>query len=156
VVTEEATGPEAVPATLELRPRAIEAGPLTNVLNLDEMLAADDVEYVTVEIPEWGGVVRLGSINADAMLDYAEQNNAPGGARSSTIRLIMLSMVDAAGVRLVPKEDLARRFAAFAKKDVRVMNKLLDATLKLNGIRQQPALVKNDLSEVSPVASLTV
>jgi hypothetical protein len=125
------------------------------ILSIQEMLDADDVEYVVVPVPEWGGSVRFGSIDAGSMLEFVERNAAPGGNKDSMIRLIVQCLVDADGVR-VPDDEIEAKIALFKKKDVRVINRLAEAALTLNGGKVAPVIVKNALSEADSDASRTI
>ena len=43
------------------------------VLTVEEMMAADDIEYAEVEA--FDGVVRIGSIDAGSMIEFVAPNN---------------------------------------------------------------------------------
>jgi hypothetical protein len=123
-------------------------------LSIDDMLDAADIQYVTVPVPEWGGEVRLGSISAGDMLDEIEATQAKGD-RESTIRLVVRSVVDADGAR-IPPESVEAFVAKFKKKDIRVMNRLAEAALKLNGVPTRLDAKNGSgetISVVSPIVS---
>ncbi len=130
------------------------------LLTIDEMLAAEDVSYVTVPVPEWSsngvsGSVRFGSIDAGTMIEFAEFSSSPDGDQNATIRLIIQSLVDADGKRLVQKEHVVNYIPLFMKKGVRVMNRLLDAVMALNDIKIGRVQIKNALSEAAIGSSPT-
>jgi hypothetical protein len=108
------------------------------VLSIDEILAADDVSYMTVQA--WGGSVRLGSLDAGTMLDFIEANDGPA-KRTAGIRLVIKSLVDAQGNR-IGKMDMME---AFKKKNSRIFNQLVEAILILNGLGKDGVDVSSQL-----------
>lgn len=99
-------------------------------LSIDEMLAADDVEFA--EAQAWGGVVRFGTLNAEAMIDFVSQNEGPA-KRNAGIRLLVDSLVDANGNRIGKKAHIE----FFKKKSAAVINRLCEIILELNGMKDK-------------------
>lgn len=97
------------------------------ILSVDEMLAAEDIEYVNVEA--FGGLVRLGSIDAGKMIEFAESNEGPA-KRTAGLRLIIDSLVDAENKRIGDPKTLER----WKRRSQKTCNKLVAAVLKLNGL----------------------
>jgi hypothetical protein len=97
------------------------------ILSFEEMMAADDIEYVEVEA--FGGIVRLGSIDAGDMIEFVETNEGPG-KRTAGLRMIIKSLVDAEGKRIGKDEHLQQ----WMKRSQKTCNKLVDEILKLNGL----------------------
>lgn len=126
-----------------------------STLSIDQMLEAEDVQYVIVPVPEWKGKVRLASVSAAVMMDFVEANQDKMKAKDANVRLIVQSIVDDDGVRLADEVQLDFLIARFKKKDVRVMNRLMDAVMALNEIKITKAEVKNVLSEVPGDATPT-
>lgn len=112
-------------------------------LSLDEMLDANDIQFIEVDTPEWGGTVRLGSLTAGEMLTFIETSEGPAKANAG-LRLIVRSLVDAEGNRLGTDKHLE----AFKKKDAKVVNRLVKAILTLNGMDAKTQVAeKNESSE---------
>lgn len=119
------------------------------ILSVDEMLAAEDVEYANV--PSWKvkdpktgeliqGYVRIASLNAEDLIEWREANEGPA-KRTMGIRLLVASLVDEKGVRI----GNAKHFEAFKKKSNAVMEKILAEIIKLNGMTQKAeTTAKND------------
>lgn len=101
--------------------------PQQRILSVEEMLAAPDVQYDT--IPAWGGVVRIGSLTAGEMIEFAEANEGPA-KRTAGIRLIVRSLVDKDGNRI----GTDKHIEAFKAKNAVETNKVVEAILKLNGL----------------------
>lgn len=140
-----------------------EQKPNGHILSLEEMLEAENVDYVTVPVPEWKGSVRFASVSAGTMMEFVEHGKTPSGNKNSNIWLIVRSLVDEKGERLVKgatEQELdaatSQHIEKFKKKDVRIMNRLMDAVLKLNDITVTKAEVKNVLSEAAGATLPTV
>lgn len=126
------------------------------VLSIDQMLESDDVRFVEVEVPEWNGSVRLASVSAAAMMEFVEANQDKQKAKDANVRVIVQSIVDKEGVRLVSPEQIDALIQRFKQKDVRVMNRLMDAVMQLNDITVTKAEIKNVLGEASGGDSPTI
>jgi hypothetical protein len=124
-------------------------------LSITAMLDAEDIQYVVVSVPEWGGEVRLGSVSAGDMIDELEVASIKGN-REAMVRLVVRSLVNEDGSR-VPVDQVEDLVTKFRKKDIRVMNRLAEAALKLNSVPLDREDSKNVSGEtasvVSPIAS---
>jgi hypothetical protein len=121
-----------------------------HLLSFDDILEVDDVTYVEVEVPEWKGKVRFGSLSAADVLDFVEAPEQQ--KKTSGLRLINKSLVDRTGRRIGDDKKLNQ----LAKKDHRVINRLIEEILKLNGLdKKADTSQKNDLGEVPQGASPT-
>ncbi len=103
------------------------------VLSVDEMLAAEDVKYA--EIEAWGGLVRIGSLTAEEMIEFVESNENAEAKRLAGLRMIVRSLVDPQGARIGTEAHVK----AFAKKDAGETSKLVTEILKLNGLDKKAA-----------------
>ena len=119
------------------------------VLSVAEMLEADDIEYV--QVPAWGGVVRLATIDAETGSRWADtQEKDP---KNAGLIILVASMVDAEGTRIGTIEHVA----AFQRKGVATLNRLVTKALTLNGVGPGAvAAAKNDSGEASGAASPSV
>lgn len=120
----------------------------TEYLSLDEILQADDTEYVDVEMPEWKrgdgsiGKVRLRTLTNTELVEYTESmaKNAEAKRRGN-IELIVRSAIRPDGSALFSKEGAA----ALQEKSAKAFNRLAKAALKLNGVTDDEAKqAKND------------
>lgn len=106
------------------------------ILTRDAILAAEDREYVVVDVPEWGGSVRLRSITVrerdryEASLLEQKGKDRKVNLDNARAKLIILCAVDEEGRRLFTDADLA----ALARKSAKPMDRLYDACRKLCGI----------------------
>lgn len=127
------------------------------VLSLDDLDKIEDVRYDHVTVPHWSkpgqaATIRIGSLNADDMIEFVESNEGPA-RRTASLRLIIKSIVDEKGVRTGRPEHLK----TLRGKDASMCNKVVEAILLLNGIgaKAQEAS-KNGSGEVVSGASPTV
>ena len=115
------------------------------ILNVEEMMAADDIEYAEVEA--FGGLVRIGSIDAGDMIEFVESNEGPA-KRTAGLRMIIKSLVDVEGTRIGKPEDLQR----WMRRSQRTCNNLVDAILKLNGLDKATKAAAGNASSEAPAS----
>jgi len=106
------------------------------LLGREEILAADDRKYETVECPEWGGEVRLKSISGTQRDAYEQSliqtngNDRKMNLRNARVKLIVLCAVDAEGRALFSAEDVS----ALGRRNAAPIDRLFDACKKLAGM----------------------
>lgn len=102
------------------------------MLNRDAILQAQDLAYEDVEVPEWGGTVRIGSMTG-AQRDAWEQSLVPQSRGDSVdisnirARLVAVCAVDEKGVRLFTDADavaLGKKSAAALERCAKVAQRL--------------------------------
>lgn len=74
-------------------------------LSAADILAADDFDYLEVEIPQWGGVLRMRSMTAAEVHKFNKAMEEPDGRESSIARAIFFSAVDADGNRMFTEDN---------------------------------------------------
>lgn len=102
-------------------------GPAKVFESAHDLLAAEDVEYVVVS--GWNGQIRLQSLTAGDMIEWSEANEGEA-KRTAGLRLIVKSVVDSKGVLILTDTHIA----TLRKKSHRVMETIVKAILKLNGM----------------------
>jgi hypothetical protein len=117
----------------------------SKILSMDEYLEADDVEYVTVPLPDGKGSLRFGSLDAGSMLDFIDSNDGPA-KRTAGLRLIIQSLVDDKGVRIGSDKHLN----GLKKKNAAFTNRLVGEILKLNGMGEAAKKVLGNASSEAP------
>ncbi len=110
------------------------------ILSIDEMLGAEDVEYAV--IPTWKvknakgemvqGYSRIGSLDAESIIEWRDENEGPA-KKTMGIRLLVKSLVDKDGARI----GTPKHYEAFKKKSNAVMERILGEIVKLNGMTVQ-------------------
>ena len=104
------------------------------ILNREAILAARDVQTIDVEVPEWGGSVRLASFSAATRLKLAEKigkntDPSPAEALDWGMTLLSLCIVDESGKPMFSADQLD----ALSEKASPVLDRLIHAARKLNG-----------------------
>lgn len=109
------------------------------VLGRDGILGADDLTTDDVEVPEWGGVVRIKMLTAnqkdswEASVFDKNGNRTPTSLTGLRARLAALSIVDHHGVRVFTDKDVPR----LGQKSSAALERVFDAARKLNGINEE-------------------
>jgi hypothetical protein len=122
-------------------------------LDLAQLLTLDDTVYEDVDVPEWGGVVRLGSMTADMVLDWIEGNEGPQ-KKIAGLRILAGSLIGNDGQRMGVGPQEEALIQGLKKRNAEVVSRLTRRAMKLNGIgAEAEAERKNALSGVTTVAS---
>ena len=108
-------------------------------LSKEQILAADDLQYRDVHVPEWGGIVRLREMTGAEREDFENAVVAAQKAdgRVENLRATMLSMciVDAAGNRLFTADDVA----ALGRKSGVALIRVFTEAQKLSALTAEEA-----------------
>jgi hypothetical protein len=109
------------------------------ILKKDDILNAQDLPFKDVEVPQWGGTVRIRALNS-AERDAFEQsitqfrgNDVDFKMSNIRAKLVALTAVDENGNKLFTLADAEK----LGKKSAVVMDKLFQAAQELSGMRQQ-------------------
>lgn len=97
----------------------------TKFLTAADIFAADDAATIEVDVPEWGGSVRLRKMTAADSIAYGA---SPAG--EALLKLIELCAIDSEGNRLFTGDDVER----LKTRAWDVCVRLHAAAAKLNGI----------------------
>ncbi len=99
-------------------------------LTLQEIYDAQDIVIEEVEVPEWGGVVRLRSMTGEEAVDFAAKAKANS---SGVARIVSICAVDEDGNRLFKDEDIE----VLKRKSMRALMRLQRVALKINGLSEE-------------------
>lgn len=122
-------------------------------LSKDAILAAPDIEYEIIDVPEWGGKVRLKSLSGDerdgyeqSLIDMRGNVTAPKLAGAQA-RLAALTIVDDDGKRLFTDKEVG----LLGAKSAAALNRVFDAASRLARLTQKDVeeLVGNSASAQS-------
>lgn len=119
------------------------------------ILDTQDMKFEIVAVPEWGGNVRIRTMSGEER-DAFESSIAGEGKKMNTqnirAKLVMLTVVNAAGDRIFTKEQIE----ALGKKSAAALNRVYEASAKLSAITKQDVeeLAKN--SEDGQPAALSL
>lgn len=105
------------------------------LLTKDQILNVTDISFEVVDVPQWGGSVRLKGLTA-AEYDQYQQGLFEGDGDKRKInmtnaraRMLALAIVDDSGAAIFTEEDVA----ALGKKASSPIEMLYRKALKLNG-----------------------
>lgn len=118
-----------------------------DLLTREAILTADDLQVEVVEVPEWGGTVRVRGLTG-AERDAFEASVidlASNGRRAPVMNLVNLRaklaarcIVDEQGIRLFSDADIA----ALGQKSAHALQRVFEAAQRLSG------LTKEDVEEL--------
>lgn len=120
--------------------------------SLDDMLATPDVEYREVRMPEWGGVLYIGSVSAADVIDWQESSEGEA-KKTAGIRLIVKSLVNKEAFEGSPggaRIGSDKHIAQLKQKAFKNIEKVVKQIIELNGMdakgktTKMEADVKND------------
>jgi hypothetical protein len=104
------------------------------ILTRDEILKAQDIDYEVVEVPEWGGEVRVRAMTA-AERDAFEASilrQTKSGVQVEMVnlraRLCAMTIVDEDGKRIFSDSDVAE----LGKKSAAALQRVFDAAMRLS------------------------
>lgn len=99
------------------------------LLSREAILAKQDILTKDVEVPEWGGTVRVRSMTVAERNEFAKKDNDLG----LSVWLVALLSIDEKGVRLFRDEDVE----ALQKKNPVPFDRVLHTALSLNGVTKE-------------------
>lgn len=110
---------------------------MAELLGRDAILAAEDYAYEDVDVPEWGGVVRVRSMTGaqrDAF-EWSVQKAGPGGRREFDqtdfrAKFVSRVVVDEAGARVFTHDDVK----ALSGKSAAALQRVFEVGSRLAGL----------------------
>lgn len=114
-------------------------------LSREDILGASDLQYEDVEVPEWGGTVRLRGLTGserdefEAGIVRRRGRDVEANLQNIRAKLVSLAAVDEDGKRLFSEADVA----ALGRKSARALDRLFSVAQRLSG------LTDNDVEELA-------
>lgn len=109
------------------------------LLSKDQILGADDRAFREVDVPEWGGSVRIGTMTA-AERDAFEASMIPEKGKKQAdkmanfrARFVARCIVDAEGKPVFTEADIVQ----LGRKSANVLSRLFDECRELNGMTEK-------------------
>lgn len=100
------------------------------ILSTEEILAADDLEERIVDVPEWGGSVRVRAFMKSAQQELREASRVAGVVDSDRLEMNFL-IYGVAEPRFTPEHyELLRR------KSARALDRVIAAINEINGFTE--------------------
>ena len=114
-------------------------------LSVDDILSAEDGVFIDVQVPEWGGIVRVAVMTAKARDEYDSylysMKDKPVSLDNLRAYYLSLCVVDEQGKRLFTRQHLE----ALGAKNTNVIQRIWREAEKLNatGVDAMEDLAKN-------------
>lgn len=102
-------------------------------LSKDQILGAVDFDYVDVEVPEWGGSVRLRGLSASERDQFEARLGVSNDLTNMRARLVVNCLVDADGNRLFTDKEAD----TLGQKNASVITRLFDEVRNLSGMSDE-------------------
>lgn len=151
-MSDEITKTEAEAVISEVTDSAGDA-PVLVLLGRKEILLAHDLKHEDVEVPEWGGTVRvrgLKGVERDEFESSIVVTNPDGSTRVESkamrARLVTLTVVDDKGVRLFTQDDVN----ALGQKSASALERVFDVAMRLAGMSKDEVEKLGKDSEETP------
>lgn len=110
------------------------------MLSATEILEVQDLVVVEVDIPEWGGTVRLRPMSAEEAISYND-TVTKGDKRHGAVKLAALCLVKEDGTAMFTEEQAG----LLQKKSLAGLMRIQRVALKINGLTEEAVKdVKND------------
>ena len=110
-------------------------------ITIESLSAAEDIAHEDVDVPEWGGRVKLRQLSAGEMSKFFEDHFVFGadGAelkdRTFLIKIVAATLCDSDGNRMF--ENVAKGYEVLEKRSFRVVNRLANIALELNTLSDE-------------------
>lgn len=101
-----------------------------SLLTRDAILKARDISTKDVEVPEWGGTVRVRQMTVAERDEFAKRAKDDANAESTGMWIVLRLVVDESGVPLFRPEDVEE----LKKRSFKAFDRLTDAVLSVNGV----------------------
>jgi len=101
------------------------------MLSKDEILAATDLAHEDIEVPEWGGTVRVQEMSGTARDAYEDQlMSLPEGERTKNLRarLAAFTLVNEEGDLMFSLEETSK----LGRKSAKALDRVFAAAVRLN------------------------
>ena len=121
------------------------------LLNKDQITAVDDRQWKDVDVPEWGGTVRVLGMSGTERNAY-QSSLVVLGPNGSVQRMNMTDQLAKLCARSMVGEDFERLFtdkevAALGKKNGAVLERIGQVAQRLSGLRKEDVEAKAGNSE---------
>lgn len=125
-------------------------------LSREDILGSDDAAYEDVDVPEWGGTVRVVGMSGSERDRFEASVIGTGGGKKLQLgnlraRLVSLCVVDDAGERVFGTADIA----ALGSKSAVALVRVFDVASRLSGITEADVAELTEDLDDAPIDSST-
>jgi len=97
------------------------------LLTKEQIFAAQDLQSIDIDIPEWGGSVKVRAMSAIDRINF-EKEQKDLQPSEMVLKLVLLTCIDDAGDRLFENDDLEQ----LQLKSPNAILKIFNESIKLN------------------------
>jgi hypothetical protein len=97
-------------------------------LSAEDIFGAEDIKTVEVEVPEWGGIVRLRMMSGEEAAQFSRMVEKDKG--NANLKVLAMCAVNEAGDLLFTEEDVER----LKKKSLAAIARLAKEAMRINGV----------------------
>lgn len=94
-------------------------------LSKQEILAKNDVSFIEMDVPQWGGLIRFRSLTGDEAIDFGQRLDGLDTKQEAIIDLFTISVVDENGDRVFDASDIRqlrrKSWAVFLKAQAKLL-----------------------------------
>jgi phage-related tail fiber protein len=105
---------------------------MKKLLTKSAILDADDLKHEDVDVPQWGGTVRVRTMTGAERDEFRNSVNAEGGVGVGrfAVALLAATLIDESGARLFTMDDIDQ----LAEKSATSIDKPAAMAMRLNGL----------------------
>lgn len=109
-----------------------EDGTEKKYLTAEDILNANDLDVIEVDIPEWGGTVRFRVMPAKEAIEFTNLKDSPGAKNRAWVKIFQLCAIGADGKPLFSMDQMEK----LCQKSTSVFLRLQEILLVHNGLRE--------------------
>ena len=134
-------------------PVEVEVKGVVRVLTRADILAAEDIDYEYLDVPEWGGTLRVRGMTGTERDRYDAESFIAGQKQGGTpldefrVRRVAKCIVDDNGLRIFSDQDIA----ALGQKNGAVLDRIDDVIVRLSKVGE--AAVEKEKADLKAVPS---
>lgn len=124
---------DAIPVTPEDADRPLGPSPLQDrTLSIDDVFKASDVREEELDVPEWGGKIRIRSLGLDSMRRVNAESQLPDGKTDLLEAMVWMVIEGCVDPAFGPEHR-----KALGEKGLDVLSKISDAVTSLSGMGEE-------------------
>lgn len=114
---------------------------MSKLLGRDQILNAEDVSFEDVDVPEWGGVVRIRALTArerdafEALIVRVEGKEIIRDRSNASAKLLAMTAIDEEGNLIFSQADVT----ALGNKSAEAMQRAVKVAMRLSGLSEEAA-----------------
>lgn len=100
------------------------------LLSRQDILSAKDIKTQDIEVPEWGGTVRIATLSGTARDMFESLISSKDGMKDIRAKLVAASIVDDKGALMFSIDDVV----SLGRKSCSALDRVFNASLTLSAI----------------------